>query len=70
MKRSNTDDLVTLRSQLQAKYPSMSDAALKSAMEAAASTMEGRMPRTTVTTSRMTRKANKARARDARKKNR
>ena len=67
MKRNNMEDLVTLRSRLQAKYPSMSDAALKSAMEAATSTMEGRMPRTTTTTSRMSRKNNKARARDARK---
>ena len=63
------EDLVTLRSRLQAKYPSMSDAALKSAMEAAISTMEGNMPRTTTTASRFSfNKNNKARARDVRKK--
>ena len=67
MKRNKMDDIVTVRSRLQAKYPSMSDAALRSAMEAAMSTLEGNKPRTTVTTSRMERKSNRARARDARK---
>jgi len=71
MKRqSDTEALTTLRERLQAKYPSMSEAALRSAMMAAISTMEGRTPNTTRTTSYSEKGANKRRAKDARKGNR
>lgn len=71
MKRqSDTHSLAMLRDRLQAKYPSMSEAALRSAMMAAMSTMQGRTPNTTRTTGYSERGANKRRAKDARKGNR